>query len=913
MRNTFANMLLSFIFVLVSNLAHSQSDQFVVDGDVWAPSERQEVASSAIWVIDEGKIAVVGYTQASESNRDGFLMLYDPVKRTVERATPFSRTLSDEYKCVARADNSTLYVAGSTLNERGEKKSLMLRYNIAKWPNHEDPYIFGEVGSAIEKMVWLHDDRGLLAGVMQRYNTGSIWLSTVTPQGVPTSQRQTIGGGNIQNLKGMLSDRERQCVWLFGNTMKLAAKRSAPWVAKLNSQLQQDIWEPLENLTPHGKVTAGTLSEGGVPLMVGYSKETNNGSEQGWFYEMVDGRSPILFGMNQPDTATAICEISSESPMIAFCTLPVGGVGNPKSRQSVWYREWGNEQIDLFARARRFEVVAMFPMGENDVVLVANSDGLEQSDRQGVRFLHLRRVQGAPRSRGDRTNPIGPSMEIKETRIKTEKNGCAAPDEIFTLYCTLKNTGDAPFQGGRLSIASPDGGQGKTLTLPIVAPGKEAQVSTGLVMPSGRMRCTWAIALQDAQERPLDKRSVSVDTCSRDSEIVKKRPQLFAKNDPVSPVSRGEAVVNFTLRTQDPVLKGEVKVVVKGKKQSKDGRSNTIAVKDSRRQPDAQFDTEVNCTIPLDTGYNDIQIMLGDYILPNIFTVEYKPGIPDLHVFAIGPTYPEPFNLQFVQNDVQEFVQKMAEQTGRGLFDTVFVKTLAHPNVANKRNIQIFLDSLPSYRTIKENDYVVMYIAGHGSRWRTRSGVTTEDFCFWPSDYIQGNDEIYGFNYNSWVKEVLNPIKCKKLIFIDACHSGAGRGGENARDINDALQRANEILDGVVSFYSSTAEQRSQEHESWQHGAFTKALLEALTGRPVKLSNGNTIDPDGGYPSTEVGDKLTGVKDRLMTIYELNAFLNQRVPDLIRSVYGNTIRQTPSFRIKPDLTEDTLIFMLPKR
>ncbi|MCX8039578.1 MAG: hypothetical protein N3B15_03260, partial [Planctomycetota bacterium] len=51
-----------------------------------------------------------------------------------------------------------------------------------------------------------------------------------------------------------------------------------------------------------------------------------------------------------------------------------------------------------------------------------------------------------------------------------------------------------------------------------------------------------------------------------------------------------------------------------------------------------------------------------------------------------------------------------------------------------------------------------------------------------------------------------------------------------AADATELLNRLADAEVGVVSFHASTARQPSWEREEWGHGAFTKALVEALTG-----------------------------------------------------------------------------------
>jgi WD40 repeat protein/uncharacterized caspase-like protein len=68
------------------------------------------------------------------------------------------------------------------------------------------------------------------------------------------------------------------------------------------------------------------------------------------------------------------------------------------------------------------------------------------------------------------------------------------------------------------------------------------------------------------------------------------------------------------------------------------------------------------------------------------------------------------------------------------------------------------------------------------------------------------------------------------LVLLDACRSGGAIGGAaNALPAADLL-KAVVAGSNVTVLTSSTADKLSREDEQWQHGAFTKVLLDALSG-----------------------------------------------------------------------------------
>jgi len=112
------------------------------------------------------------------------------------------------------------------------------------------------------------------------------------------------------------------------------------------------------------------------------------------------------------------------------------------------------------------------------------------------------------------------------------------------------------------------------------------------------------------------------------------------------------------------------------------------------------------------------------------------------------------------------------------------------------------------------------------------------------------------------------------LLFVDTCHSGnvmgARRGGA---DITALVNELTSAENGVVVFASSTGRQYSMEDEAWGNGAFTKALVEGVSGKADYHGKGR------------------------ITINMLDLYLSERVKELTRG------RQTPT-TTKPQTIPD---------
>ena len=107
--------------------------------------------------------------------------------------------------------------------------------------------------------------------------------------------------------------------------------------------------------------------------------------------------------------------------------------------------------------------------------------------------------------------------------------------------------------------------------------------------------------------------------------------------------------------------------------------------------------------------------------------------------------------------------------------------------------------------------------------------------------------------------------KQKVLLWMDICHAGGYEGrGAAMLTAEDATQKIAQGT-GKAVFASSTGRQLSQEGEQFGggHGAFTAALLEALSG---KADTHNSV----------------GNKDQKVSISELHTYVQRRVSELTK-------------------------------
>lgn len=253
------------------------------------------------------------------------------------------------------------------------------------------------------------------------------------------------------------------------------------------------------------------------------------------------------------------------------------------------------------------------------------------------------------------------------------------------------------------------------------------------------------------------------------------------------------------------------------------------------------------------------------------------PMKPNLYILTVGVSnYSESkYNLTFAHTDADSIADMFATMRGK-IFGKVEVKKLLNEQ-ATLVNVKKAIQWLEEQATQK--DLVIMFFSSHGAL------DNKGNLYILPTDFSPVSLFATGLN----IKDITNGINgtpCKKLIFMDACHSGeAGADMLEFASIKDAStdNLMKEITDadpGVTIMSSSTGKEFSYEKPSWGHGAFTKAILEGL------------------------GGKADYNKDKTIYFSELNNYVSERVKELTKgkqhpftpiNIFGNI----PIFTIQP--------------
>lgn len=253
-----------------------------------------------------------------------------------------------------------------------------------------------------------------------------------------------------------------------------------------------------------------------------------------------------------------------------------------------------------------------------------------------------------------------------------------------------------------------------------------------------------------------------------------------------------------------------------------------VVMVDGQRQPTTRAVRAAN-TIDVDLPRHDCTVMMyaqnknGNSEPATIRLIREATSmeLPKLFVVAIGvgdyndPKLPK---LRFTCKDAKDFSKAITSKKGLP-YEDVQVKILCD-NEATRADIFEAMEWLKQESS--PNDVCIFFFAGHGMRdekdrfYFMPYGCNTNKLyeCFSASDFRNEAEDIHG----------------KLIAFVDACYSGALFEGGRSAATTHFIEQLKRSKNGMLLYASSSSDTKSREDESWENGAFTKALVEALNG-----------------------------------------------------------------------------------
>lgn len=331
---------------------------------------------------------------------------------------------------------------------------------------------------------------------------------------------------------------------------------------------------------------------------------------------------------------------------------------------------------------------------------------------------------------------------------------------------------------------------------------------------------------------------------------------------------RSETVqIQYSLNTPDEAPVKSVKVLVNGR---------PVALERGLRvQPSNKYTVTVtipsgDCNITLlaenDYGLSPEANLFLHYAAAEHAADEFVRK-PKLYVLAVGISeYSNPeYKLNFADKDAKAFVAGVSQQKGK-LYGDVVVKQFLNAD-ATRENIQDGLQWIQEQTG--QGDMAMIFYAGHGMN--DNNGT----FYMLPVAADVNRLRSTCLNFEE-LKQTVSSIAGKVVVFIDACHSGNVMGSSQRRggaDINAIVNELSSTQNGAITFTSSTGKEYSLEDPAWEHGAFTMALLEGLSGKAA-IPGRNKI-----------------------TVKSLDAYISERVKDLTKG------KQHPTSVVPPNVPD----------
>lgn len=205
---------------------------------------------------------------------------------------------------------------------------------------------------------------------------------------------------------------------------------------------------------------------------------------------------------------------------------------------------------------------------------------------------------------------------------------------------------------------------------------------------------------------------------------------------------------------------------------------------------------------------------------------------PVLYVLAVGVSKyrDSSLHLDYAAKDASDFVKVFRQQENR-LYRKVEVRLLQD----DKAKRDDILDGLEWIRReMTARDVGVVFFGGHGVN--DSDGV----YYYLPQDADVDKLKRSGVIFTE-IRNTLASLPGKALFFIDTCHSGnvlgTGRRGIG-NDLSAVVNELSSAENGVIVFAASTGRQFAQESAKWGNGAFTRAVIEGMSGEADSSGSG---------------------------------------------------------------------------
>lgn len=861
-----------------------------------------------------GWIVSVGSIETANKGLDGFFLVTDPQNGRVLFSKQYGGNGDEAILAVGQDIYGMFYLGGySHSGPYGGSDGWLLRVN----PEGEiiEEAFFGSRDDEKVIHLALFANAGvLLIGQKGKKSTGELWVTRVDNM-KQTSQRQ-IGKGLLKDVVGVFSPNAKS-IWLCGNLSDKEAKDGkVGWAWELDTSGNPIDENGLRDIATYdgGELRHMQRSLFGDMVIAGTSLKSRY--RNAWVLQL-DENGNELFNLtygNQrlDDFGIAVLKTVQDHLLVAR-QVPYSSASGQMISEIVLVDGKRDELTYEIPQRNGFVLDKMIYTHDRKIIVLGHSP--EKRRVQHIRAVCLEAEQLLALAKAETELTCTAPMLLDQSN-----DGLLSPGESGAIVFDVINRGTQDLIEGTVSIDGlpisshykevffsflPKGGK-KTVSIPIngdMLIGKPRLKVNIKVSTKGQPLATFPFEIRSEQSEEVPR--------AQRLEIISKweTPYSSDTRNNNRPARVSSETVGISYEATSPrELKSTDFRVKKGSSYLENNKQGNRRFSSDRLSNNEWYRHRYTLAFdaPLDTGANVfvIEVLENDQVLKrDTLRFLYTPQQPNLHVLSIGP---EGIGLEYNAKDALDFARLMGMQNGMGYFGEVHIDTLVAESATTTKNMSIAFANLQKrYRStnaaqkIAENDVLVVFISSHGLLIEEDGA---ERFKIMPSDYDPDFQRFTTVDFEEIILKPLRAINCKKLLFIDACHSGASGVKSDRAPLNKYIMELNEMQPGLISIVSSDAKEYSYENKTWENGAFTKAIREALHGHTV-------LDEQGTELLRPEITEIDGLP--FISVAQLFNYLAIRVPNLVASL-DRTLKQTPRKQLDNPELEQIKFIVIPE-
>lgn len=838
----------------------------------------------------DGLFLMAGYStmptgKSKKSNdyfggRDGWLLFIDEKGNTV-REFILGDSGADEFIKVFPTNDNHLMLFGNS-----DANAWMVKIDLAGNLYWQKKFNFYQLPSTIKDVEMVHDSAFYFTGYVEDGQSRQMWIGSVDLSGDKIMEKVTpakdgregvalfkMENDNIGVAGNVLDERGRQNAFFLkmdgkGNTISFnimggrefeavnngialangdifiigssksferGSRRDRIWMVHVNSKGEIEEQAFYGSKTKDIGTTILQLHNGSI-VTAGYSNQQILKSSQAWFALLTKSRKPVL----------PVSDLEFKIGNLQY-TSNLDLKGGDRIYIPVRFRNIGAKayyhlkaKIELIGRDSNFHVDVYLPP-------------VKKFEKEGMRYIPFQlppkvapgtyqaKVQmyidltplGTPTMR---PVIIGSSNTPKFTIEVESKPDYLKAAESRAITLVLKNDGSLMAPDCNLSFLGSEGLylEQNDLFIGDMQPGEEKRIELPIALQKDFYKDS-VLVLARVSDGTFKFTAQSVTQIPVLSEMEKsaaqkKQPSNFVNAIWITPNPdhyeqaaivwhEPEILLQVKVISNKPIEKQHFCLMVNGQPCASGAKMDEVALKGSSTSKTylQKLKLRENEEVVLQAAVDNDA---GKTITEPVRLI-YSPRKPNLHIISIGVPASD---LKYTSKDARDFARAMLGENAA--FQNIFADTLFAEHNTTKTEILKTLRRLQyryQDRQIMEKDLLIVFVSSHGI------SEAAGQFRMAASDYDGPFLQETSLDFEKELLNYLEPIKCNKLLLIDACHSGS-IGQETFPDqaSGTGIEALARNKPDITVLMSCSADEFSYEDDAWENGAFTKSILDAF-------------------------------------------------------------------------------------